>query len=83
MAKFYGTVTGLHNNSSYNTQATRLGYSGIRASAQTWEGSLIVSAYSDKDDIKFTIEVSNESNNRGEVIFDGTLDELKSLLERK
>ena len=78
MAQFYGQVSG-----SAATTASRAGSkrSGIRASAQSWDGSVIVTARDGKDGAPvFGIEVSDLSELYGEKLFSGSLDELRKRL---
>ena len=72
MAKFYGTVTG---NSS---TATRTGstQSGIRASVQSWEGSVITALSYNGDDLMLQVSWAEDSRaTMGHHLFYGTLAE--------
>lgn len=82
MATFYGTIQGNRG------EATRLGSydSGFRASAQSWNGSVITylkyAKMEESDEDKLNIEIylsddSAESSWNSNCYFDGTLDELK------
>lgn len=78
MSKYYGQVIG-----AAETSAGRRGYHDIRASAQTWNGSIIAVA-KDKsygqEEVEFIIEISDDSSAFGKEYFIGTLDELKERL---
>lgn len=79
MAKYYGTVQGNRG------AATRIGSSssGITASAQSWNGSLITYVHDgDGDEPIFDIEISNGSSAYGSRVFSGTLGELKEKLSK-
>lgn len=69
MSKYYGQVKG-----SADTVASRRGTekSGIRVSAQSWDGSVIVCMHNDRVDI----EMSQDSSMHGTTMFSGTLEEL-------
>lgn len=81
MAHFYGQVRG-----NAATTASRCGTrnSGLRVSAQTYNGSVIVSVMDGKRDGKpvFTIEVDDGSSLYGEQVFSGTIAELVRALDR-
>lgn len=79
MAKYYGTVKGNRG------AATRIGSSssGLMASAQSWNGSLIAYVHDgDGDEPIFDIEISNGSSACGSRVFSGTLSELKEKLSK-
>lgn len=81
MSTFYGQVEGMSQ-----TVASRRGSrdSGIKASVQSWDGSLISRMWYDNDgNLKVALEVSNDSSSYGDTIFRGSLDDLRSLLERR
>lgn len=76
MATYYGTLTG-----KARTVASREGshVSGLKATVQSWDGSLIVSVRDNPNDDSnplFTIEVGRGSSSKGKEVFDGTLAEL-------
>lgn len=77
MATYYGTLTG-----KARTVASREGShaSGLKATVQSWDGSLIVSVRDNPNDDSnplFTIEVDCDgSSTSGKEVFDGTLAEL-------
>ena len=79
MAALYGTIKGKAG------KASRLGTyeSGIRATVQSWHGSLIVEMTRKSSDdlpiVKLSINDS-ESSDIGTLVFMGTLDELKAKL---
>ena len=79
MSKLYGSLQGCRG------EATRCGSasSGIRASVQSWNGSLV--SYMDLDENgnpMITLKTSEGSSGYGnEIIFVGSLDELKKKLK--
>ena len=79
MSKLYCTIQGCRG------EATRCGSksSGVRASLQSWEGSLV--GYMDLDDNEnpiITLKTSEGSSSYGnETIFSGSLEELKAKLK--
>jgi len=79
MSKLYGSLQGCRG------EATRCGSgsSGIRASVQSWDGSLV--SYMDLDDNGkpiVTLKISEGSSGYGsETIFRGSLEELKAKLK--
>ena len=79
MASLYGSLQGCRG------EATRCGSksSGVRASVQSWQGSLI--SYMDLDDNEnpiITLKTSGGSSSYGnETIFRGSLEELKAKLK--
>ena len=81
MSAFYGQVSG-----QADTLATRRGSykSGIRSSAQSWDGSITTElGYYSDGELNVVIEVSDGSDFGGYTIFDGTFDEFKERLERR
>ena len=80
MSKFYGTLIG-----QARTEATRRGSdrTGIRASVQSWDGSL-VSELNYNHDGKLIIDLSwseGSSCYGNERLFNGTIDELREKLK--
>ena len=79
MSALYGSLQGCRG------EATRTGSknSGIRASVQSWNGSLV--SYMDLDENEtpvITLKTSERSSGYGEeVIFRGSLEELKAKLK--
>ena len=79
MSKLYGSLQGCRG------EATRCGSksSGVRASVQSWNGSLV--SYMDLDDNGnpvITLKASKGSSGYGsETIFSGSLEELKAKLK--
>lgn len=78
MATFYGQVFG-----SAKTSASRGGTydSGIRTTAQSYEGSVIVELTLPKDmdgnrELMVEVQVNSRTASRGKSLFYGTLDEL-------
>jgi hypothetical protein len=80
MSKLYGSLQGCRG------EATRCGSasSGIRASVQSWNGSLV--SYMDLDkngNPMITLKTSEGSSGYGsEIIFVGSLEELKKKLKK-
>lgn len=81
MTKLYASIQG--NRSERTCIGTAS--SGIRASAQSWDGSLIIYLDLDKDDKpRFRLYVNDGSSGSSydsEKIFDGTLEELVEKLK--
>ena len=81
MSKFYGTVVG-----QAKTEATRRGSdrTGIRASVQSWDGSLVSKLnYNHEGKLIIDLSWSEGSSCYGdERLFKGTIDELKNLLKK-
>ena len=80
MATFYGTVKG-----NRETAATRTGSrdSGIRASVQSYKGSVITTLTERKDDGALMVEVAVSEGSEaffGKTIFCGTFEEYKEIL---
>ncbi len=75
MSTFYGQVEGCAQ-----TPATRRGTanSGIRVSAQSYEGSVIVSM---REPGQVRIELADSSSFYGSCIFDGSIRQLASIFE--
>lgn len=79
MAKYYGVVKGNRG------AATRIGSSssGLMASAQSWNGSLITYVHDgDGGEPVFDIEIADGSSAYGSRVFSGTLSELKEKLAK-
>jgi len=82
MSEVYGAVVGNRG------KATRQGSkeSGIRAAAQSWEGSVITELYQWQGEkcVRITInEGSTDEHYSGNTLFNGTLAELKELAAEK
>ena len=77
MSMFYGTVEGNRG------EATRCGsaQSGIRASAQSWDGSVIVKLRYRDDELMVSVATSDGSDCYGFPKWYGTFNEFKKLLE--
>ena len=79
MAKLYGTLQ------ANRGEATRCGSDYIRASAQSYEGSVIVELlYNDNKDLIVKVETNNGSSCYGDWngnLFKGTFEEFKDLLK--
>lgn len=79
MSRFYGQVHG-----QANTTASRRGGRDIKASVQSWNGSVIMRMYYDSDDrLNVNVQVADSSSFIGESIFDGTFEEFKKKLQNK
>lgn len=80
MARFYGSVQGGRG------EATRLGHAttGLRASAQSYSGSVIVEVYANGEEDCARITAADGSKRHGDfVIYDGPLEKLVSQSGRK
>lgn len=78
MATFYGQVEGRSE-----TLASRLGSkaSGIKASVQSWDGSVITAMkYDENGALNVRIYINDGSSFQGDKFFDGTLEELRTAL---
>ena len=80
MSTFYGTLQGCRG------EATRCGSraSGIKASAQSWDGSIITElSYTDDDELLVRICVTDGSSSyMSGATWRGTIDELREALQR-
>lgn len=80
MSKFYGTLIG-----QAKTEATRRGSekSGIRASVQSWDGSLVSSLrYNQEGKLIIDLSWNQDSSCYGnERLFSGTIEELREKLQ--
>lgn len=79
MATFYGQISGNRGT------ASRLGsmQSGLKVSAQSWNGSVITQlSYDSKDTLKIKLSIDDGSSFYGETMFNGTLEELKAVLKK-
>lgn len=77
MSKLYSTIQGCRG------EATRCGSasSGVRASVQSWSGSVCTFMDLDENDKPIVqIQISNGSSRYGETVFRGSLEELKAKL---
>lgn len=74
MARFYGTVDG----NLAKTNATRRGSDYIKASAQSWHGSVITQLNYDNEGMLIVkIGLTDDSSSYGSGDFYGTFEELK------
>ena len=81
MSKYYGETVG-YNSKGTGSVASRCGHTGIRSSAQSWDGSVIAVIRDDKEGNPiFEIEITDESSIYGDTVFSGTIEELKEALE--
>lgn len=79
MAKFYGSVQGNRG------AATRMGHSGIKASVQSYDGSVITElSYNDEGQLMVDITVAKDESTafRGQRVFYGTLNEFVDKITR-
>ena len=78
MSAFYGCVQG--NRGSATRGGSRA--SGFKASAQSYDGSVITYlSYNDKDELMVEICISESSSSYGHQIFYGTFDEYVNKLK--
>ena len=80
MSRFYGQVEGLGK-----TTASRRGGDHIKASVQSWNGSVITRMHYD-DDEKLILEISvckDDSSFHGQSVFYGTIEELMDKLSEE
>ena len=77
MATFYGSIKGSRG------EATRCGTknSGIKASVQSWNGSVISELSYDEDKLMVRVSTSTGSSSLGTQIFYGTFDEFVNKLK--
>jgi hypothetical protein len=75
MSKFYGSVQGNRG------AATRGGYSLIKTSAQSYDGSVITYLSYDEDKLMVEVCVSDRSSSYGSRIFYGTFEEFVNKLK--
>ena len=69
MAKFYGQVSG------ERSAATRIGHHKIKASCQSYDGSVITELTYKEDKLTVDVSVADCSSAYGKRIFYGTLEE--------
>lgn len=79
MAKFYGTVDG----NLTKTNGTNRGSEYIKASVQSYDGSVITELTYKNDELHVSISVNDESATKGTELFYGTLEELKERLRKE
>jgi len=80
MSKFYGQAWTEDRTST--TAATRCGHSGINASAQSYDGSIITRLHYDRAGALIVdIEVSSDSAMHGETVYSGPLNQLADQLD--
>jgi hypothetical protein len=75
MAEFYGSVQGARG------EATRLGHgnTGLRTSAQSWEGSIIVNIYKNGSDGPVCVDISvtpDSAKRGGHTLYSGPIKNL-------
>lgn len=72
MSAFYGMVQGNRGAATRGGSRT----SGFKATAQSWDGSIITRMYyGDADELMVMIEYAEGSATYGKLIFNGTFDE--------
>ena len=75
MAKFYGTVQGNRG------MVTRIGTQDIKASAQSWDGSVIMRLwYNANNELMVNLSVNEGSSNSGYTKFHNTFDKFNQLM---
>lgn len=78
MSAFYGCIQG--NRGAATRGGSRA--SGFRASAQSYDGSVITRlSYNENDELMVTIETSDDSAPYGKIIFYGTFEEFNKKLQ--
>lgn len=78
MSNFYGTVRDPWGGRGVGT---RCGHRGIRTTAQSYDGSVIVDlSYGDGGKLEVEVEVAEGSSTFGETVFNGGLAELADAL---
>jgi len=78
MSKFYGMVVGNRGAATRGGSAN----SGFKATAQSWDGSVITRLdYDNDNNLIVTIEMEEGSRTYGDVMFRGTYEELKEVFE--
>lgn len=77
MAKFYGQLSGSGKTNATKTETVS---TGIQASVQSYDGSVIIWMREFDGEVAVQVEVSRESSTRGKHVFDGTLDEFTKAL---
>ena len=78
MSKFYGTARDPWGGRG---TATRCGHRGIRTTAQSYDGSVIVDmSYDDEGKLEVEVEVAEDSATSGKTVFIGGLAELVEAL---
>jgi hypothetical protein len=69
MARFYGSLVGNRG------EATRCGHSRIKASCQSWNGSIVTEMTYVDDKLMVSVSTGDGSTSIGRQIFYGTFDE--------
>lgn len=82
MAKFYGLVKG-YNNTGSRGSVTRLGSTGIKAAAQSYNGSVITElSYNEEGKLAVAIYTSEASDSCGSLEWSGTFEDFKKQLRK-
>lgn len=76
MAKTYCTCTGMRGQ-----RTARGGKSGCTASVQSYDGSIIVENWYDRDELKVRVSLDNGSSCYGDTVFSGTFEEFKEAMK--
>ena len=77
MSKFYGSIQGSRG------AATRCGYSRIKTSAQSWDGSVITElSYNNDDQLMVDISIDEGSSAYGHRVWYGTMEEFVAQLKK-
>lgn len=76
MSKFYGTLEG-----AGKTAATRRGFTSIKASAQSWDGSVQTELTYEEDTLMVRVSTDKGSSSYGSTIFYGTFEEFVNKLK--
>ena len=77
MAKFYGTIKGARDSVATKTGTRN---SGVVASVQSWDGSLVVDVCENGGKAFFRVWIAEGSSRTGEdLVLAGTFDELREI----
>ena len=78
MSKFYGMIQGNRGAATRGGSAD----SGFKATAQSWEHSIISRLdYDHEDKLRLTLEVAEGSKTYGDTMFRGTFEEFKEMCD--
>lgn len=77
MSKFYGQVGDPYSS---RTDATRCGSKGIRTSAQSWDGSVIIELdYGQDGELRVVVRCADGSSScTGDTVYNGSFNEFKA-----
>lgn len=80
MASFYGTVKG--NRAEFGRGGTK--ESGLRVAAHAKDGSVIMEmSKGEKDETEVRISIADSPMADGEVVFEGSIEDLREILKRR